>query len=310
MGRILRITAVVALLNLLWIGFSYAKPLSFDNCPNIPFAKGRIFEVTKNGAPKSYIFGTMHSKRPDVLKLPSTASIAIIEVPHVATEVSSTEETKAAAFKLMVLPENENLFSIIGPERTPKVKLAAARYGLPNEFIQRLKPWAMASIFSLSPEEMHDITTPVLDEMIENIANENGKRHHALEKMSEQLGYFNNLSKELQLEFLDSALLEPKLSEYYKGILRESYLNGNLGKLHCVTVKLAEEQSAGLKSFVLDDLLIERNRLMVKRLSPLTRDGVFVAVGAAHLPGEEGILNLLKRQGYQVRRLSSFAQPQ
>jgi uncharacterized protein YbaP (TraB family) len=51
-------------------------------------------------------------------------------------------------------------------------------------------------------------------------------------------------------------------------------------------------------------LVDARNRVMVARMQPRLAEGnAFVAVGAAHLPGEKGILNLLARQGYTVRKL-------
>jgi uncharacterized protein YbaP (TraB family) len=51
-----------------------------------------------------------------------------------------------------------------------------------------------------------------------------------------------------------------------------------------------------------DKLIVRRNRLMAERLQPYLQEGnVFVAVGALHLPGEAGLLNLLQQRGYTVR---------
>jgi len=51
-------------------------------------------------------------------------------------------------------------------------------------------------------------------------------------------------------------------------------------------------------------MLDDRNRTMVKRMIPLLQRGsAFVAVGAAHLPGEEGMLYLLEQEGYRVTRI-------
>jgi uncharacterized protein YbaP (TraB family) len=52
------------------------------------------------------------------------------------------------------------------------------------------------------------------------------------------------------------------------------------------------------------DLLAERNHRMVRRLQELLDQGnTFIAVGALHLPGEEGMLRLLQQRGYTVRVL-------
>jgi uncharacterized protein YbaP (TraB family) len=52
---------------------------------------------------------------------------------------------------------------------------------------------------------------------------------------------------------------------------------------------------------VMDRLLTRRNARMATRLGPILKDGgAFIAVGAAHLPGESGLLNLLEKAGYRV----------
>lgn len=306
MGRVLRVTAVIALLNLIWIGFSYANEnaqQSFDDCPAIPFSQGRIFEIRRDGAPTSYVFGTLHSNQPEILELPAAAALALKRSEHIATEVKLGEQSRMKSLKYMLLPNGEDLFEIIGNKRAQKLKQALANYGFPEDFVRRLKPWAVASILALKPEEVRNVGTPVLDEKIQNIASRNGKTHHALESLDEQLGHFSNMSLELELEYLDSALFTPKPLDYYLTLLRETYLQGDIGKIHCITKRTSGAHSKQLESFVMDDLLNDRNHLMVERLGSIMSKGVFVAVGAAHLPGEEGILNLLKRQGYMVRPL-------
>ena len=51
-------------------------------------------------------------------------------------------------------------------------------------------------------------------------------------------------------------------------------------------------------------LIDERNRTMAARIEPLLQgDGSFVAIGAAHLPGEGGVLDLLEARGYRITRI-------
>ena len=86
--------------------------------------------------------------------------------------------------------------------------------------------------------------------------------------------------------------------------MKAAYLAGDLDRLHA----MAEAQTAGadpaLMALFEDRLIDARNRRMVERLAPhLARGGTFVAVGALHLSGEAGILNLLAKDGWQVRRV-------
>jgi len=61
----------------------------------------------------------------------------------------------------------------------------------------------------------------------------------------------------------------------------------------------AEEAAA--VDMILDRLLFQRNVVMVDRMeSLLARGNAFIAIGAAHLPGERGVINLLAEKGYTV----------
>lgn len=83
--------------------------------------------------------------------------------------------------------------------------------------------------------------------------------------------------------------------------LHALYLARDLGRL----MKLADEQQAkgnrevGKK--VMDQLLTQRNRRMAERAEPYLKQGnAFIAVGALHLPGSEGVLSLMAKRGYRV----------
>ena len=84
--------------------------------------------------------------------------------------------------------------------------------------------------------------------------------------------------------------------------LRKAYLERDLAAL----LRIAGDSEAGEKhaftSAFMQAGIVERNRRMVRRMLPaLKKGGVFVAVGALHLPGEQGILNLLEQAGYTVK---------
>lgn len=130
------------------------------------------------------------------------------------------------------------------------------------------------------------------------------KAVHGLETIEEQFGLFEELPIESQRRLLESVVEFYPQMEAFTARMKQAYLDRDVAAIFA----LSQEASAGgdevLMRWFEDKVMTERNHRMVERLRPrLAEGGAFVAVGALHLPGEEGILRLLERQGYRVTRL-------
>ena len=125
----------------------------------------------------------------------------------------------------------------------------------------------------------------------------------ALEKLEEQMALLEERSSQDQAAILREVLdqleddpdpLEGLITDYLAGSMTDTY-------------RRVEQEARGgdadgrrFKEVFLD----ARNRIMVERMIPLLERGkAFVAVGALHMPGEEGILALLEQRGYRVTRV-------
>ncbi len=272
-----------------------------DVCPDLAFGKGRLFEVRKDDLPASYVFGTMHTNDPRVLQMPGIIMQAFQASTVVSVEVSVRDKKMREALSLMFLPHGDQLQSIIGKQKFDRITVMAKDYGIPKQNLNRMKPWAAATIFSQPPDRVK--ANIVLDQEIEKMGFNRGKKIVPLETMLEQMGLFNSLSPKQQIEFLDSAI------DNYSGLqgeisrITDMYLKGDTGPLLCHIRTTMMQYSPELRSFTLDLLITTRNHVMKDRMQPLFKQGAFVAIGAAHLPGKEGVLNLLKEEGYRIKRL-------
>jgi uncharacterized protein YbaP (TraB family) len=86
--------------------------------------------------------------------------------------------------------------------------------------------------------------------------------------------------------------------------LREAYLARDLVAVYDLLNAAKVDDSTGAVARFEQRLVIDRNRRMVDRMGELLQQGnAFVAVGALHLPGEQGILQLLADRGYRVTRV-------
>jgi uncharacterized protein YbaP (TraB family) len=144
----------------------------------------------------------------------------------------------------------------------------------------------------------------VLDMMLYQSALEQGKSVHGLETVEEQLNVFEALSEKDQVLLLQDAVENfPELDALHAELL-EAYKQRDLAGLMALGEAAMQAGDQQLADEFQQHLVVDRNHRMSDRMQVYLRQGeVFIAVGALHLPGEEGLLNLLEQQGFTVRRL-------
>ncbi|MEH6546022.1 MAG: TraB/GumN family protein [Sneathiella sp.] len=282
-----------------------AKVDAPENCETRPFDKGRLWKVSLEGTPPSYIFGTMHSKDPRILHLPGVIMQAFNSSNTAVFETSLKNEDMARSRAMMLLPQGQNLRAKIGPERFKKLAEIAAPYGLDAQTLNRVKIWAAAAIISQPPPTLNDNAPKMalLDKELEKTAINAGKIVLALETNKEQLNVFDTTSEEVQLEYLDQSILEHGRLDEELETITSYYLSGNTGWIACDLEETLATASKGLNYMMTEKLVDARNRRMVERMLPTLKQGnVFVGIGALHLPGENGILALLQAKGYSIEK--------
>lgn len=262
----------------------------------IPFSTGLLFKVQKGRGAPNYLFGTMHSDDPRVRKLVTQLAWALAKSRILAVEVEPDELAAISLVSRMVDPAGNDLHKTLGDRLFLQAVEQVRRLGLPEMAINHYKPWALAVLFSLPP--LHG---EVADQYIVAIARKQGKSVIGLETIDEQLSAFDELPLTDQNTMLIHALNNVDQMPMIYQQLTESYLARDLGEL----LRISEQnfdtaEQAQIERFQ-KALIDSRNRRMLERLKEqILSGGVFVAVGALHLPGERGLLNLLLDQGFSV----------
>lgn len=263
------------------------------------FEKGLLFRIESRTGVASYLFGTMHSEDPRVTALPVPVREAFDASERLALEVDMDPLSLLSAMGAMMLDEGQDLPSVIGADLYARCLDAAKTAGLPEQVLMRYKPWAVAVLLSMPPVK----TGQFLDLLLYQSATAGGKPVIGLETVDEQLRAFDRLSLEDQLALLEDAISNLQELPVLLETLTETYLKRDLSGLAALSVdnfRGAPEVMQRFKSSAIDD----RNSRMAARLAEqIDRGGVFAAVGALHLPGERGLLNLLSQRGYLVERL-------
>lgn len=282
--------------------------------PELPFGTGLLWQVEKDEQQPSYVFGTMHVPDPEFLDLPSPVQAAFELSRHVALEVVAAKGKEVAYLARYVtavlLPDGQSLSDLLSGEAyTQLLQLAShqkpPRVTLGSVHISRFKPWFVMEVVGPNDATAShlDGSRPVLDAMLEQRAREAGKAVSGLETFEEHLAIDNGISLDDQVALLSGHLANRGNWQSY-AVFADAYRSGDTAMLLGFWQQSLVGVEPGLARRHTERFLDDRNRLMVERALPLMAKGAtFVAVGAAHLPGDEGILRLLERQGYTVTRL-------
>jgi len=286
---LLQIIHIWLIMSLLAAGHAYAGT-------EILFSHGLLFRVEKPGMPASHIFGTMHSEDPRVLLLPEQVRDAFNAADTLALELDLEPATILASMTGMFLQDGRELHDVIGAKLYQQTVTAIAESGMPEEAIRKFKPWGIVMLLSMPPVK----TGQFLDLTLYQSAIAQGKATKGLETVEEQLAVFDTLPEINQIEMLRDSLENRHLFEQMFEELRAAYLERELGTLHQLSHKYAPADKDTARRLE-ERLVNKRNRLMVDRMGSILKQGNnFIAVGALHLPGQKGILNLLQQQGFQV----------
>ncbi|HEY0721255.1 MAG TPA: TraB/GumN family protein [Gammaproteobacteria bacterium] len=260
--------------------------------------RGLLWEITAPGMATSYLFGTIHSEDERVLALPSQVATALRASPTFVMELVPDSAAAEQMGRRMVLPDGQRLASLLEPELYTQLLHTVAEYGLPAESAERLKPWALVMIFTM-PKPRSGL---FLDQLLHDMAVRQGKVVVGIESADEQIEALDGLSMAMQIELLRHTLEQyqelPALTE----ALIDAWLERDLDTLQRLGDRSNATLPAALEQALQTRLVDERNTRMAQRLVPLLKQGgVFVAVGALHLPGEQGLIALLRERGFTLR---------
>ena len=275
-----------------------------------PEGTRRPFLWVTEGEPRIFLFGTIHIPDERVLALPDVVKQALAASDAVFTEVTPSElkaqETQARA----LLPAGKKIEDVLAPDALKRMHGYLESKHIPATALDRFRPWAIAVTLPLLDILPLMAAHPPMDESIFTDAKAARKEAGALETAAEQLAVFETMSDAVQSKLLLSSVdqLEAAAKEGKDRTqeLIQVYLEGDDAKLRALMEEGSASDDADMKA-LMKRLIDDRNVTMVDRMleEAKKRAGktLFVAVGAAHYPGDAGVLKLLAAKGSKVRRL-------
>jgi len=257
----------------------------------------RLWKIDKTGNESSYILATMHSEDPRILILPDNYNKIFIAAKSFTAEIDLSIDNTKTLTKAMMLPANKKLKKIIGENLFKKSVNILNDYGIPENIINQMKPWAVLMTLSYPKPK----TGLFLDKLLFDKAIKMKKKYYGLETVQEQIAIFDNTSYLDQRKLLLDSINEYPNFEEQLEIIKQLYIKGDLDGLREYNKKVMLKGNYQVAEKFMIELLDKRNIKMVYRMKPrLDEGGAFIAVGALHLPGNVGILQLLREQEYQL----------
>lgn len=262
-----------------------------------PLEKSLLWEISGQGLPKpSYIFGTIHLICPADFSLSDSSKMALSRTQQVALEVDMDDPGLMGAMtKTMFMADGKTLKGILSADDYARLhKFYKDSLGMDIITFDRAKPFVMMgplfnTVLSCQPQsyemELMGLASKQKSEVI------------GLETIEEQMAIFDSIpyvqQAQMLLAMIDS--LPNAKSEFRE--LVDLYKKQDLPALYTLTMK---------SEFGMDGqdevMLFKRNNAWIGRISKIIRQKpTFIAVGAAHLGGESGVIALLRQQGYQLR---------
>lgn len=294
-ARQIALSAMALLLPLLASTASAAVPA--DTLP-----RAVLWKIEKSGVPASYLFGTIHVGDPRVTTLSEPVSTAFANSEHVYTEVRMDFSMMMELAKTVIRPEGDLLSDHIDAAHFQKLlpQMQAREY--PEIATRRLYTWAAAMLMMTPPRERGQLP---LDLLLAKMSVEGGKDYQGFETIAEQLGLFASMPEDKQNAMLYALIDHPEDTVRQQAEAVDAYVARDFAKLAKVTEQpdpgMSAADSAWFSQWLKGPLLLDRNHRFVDRMqAPLTTGNAFIAIGAMHLPGKEGVINLLRKAGYTL----------
>lgn len=260
-----------------------------------------LWKISGNGLEKtSYLFGTIHMLCADDASLSDNMKKVIGQCDEVYFEVDLDNLFELlGAMSKMKMKGDTTLHDLLSDADYKKVKTYFEQKGtmLPFSMLETYKPMLAAS--TLEQSSLPCENTAMMEQVIMEEAKQYNKKIKGLETMAYQAGVLDSIPYKLQAEqlvsYIDSANKGVNEDKEMKELFN-AYKSQDLKKLE----ELMVQTDAGMASFT-DILLYHRNRNWVNKLKTLLpARSLLIAVGAGHLPGEKGVINLLRKEGYTV----------
>jgi uncharacterized protein YbaP (TraB family) len=254
-----------------------------------------LYSIEKEGYPTSYIYGTIHMLPQTDFSIDPSVTEALQNAQLVAMELDMDDpQMQANMFQHMLMKDEKDLKDFLSEEEYAELSsYAKAKAGINLDLMTKIKPFLVTSMLmpALFDEPMASYEAYFMEE-----AQKATLEIVGLETVEEQLSIFDEIPYEAQAEeLLEFMKEEGAMKNIFEEILTH-YKAKDVGAIEKMFDNYYDSPEQK------EILLNQRNHNWIDDIQRLSKDqNVFYAVGAGHLGGQEGVLELLRKEGFTVR---------
>jgi uncharacterized protein YbaP (TraB family) len=252
-----------------------------------------------------YLQGSVHILKAEHYPLPKAIETAYRDSAKLVLELDMNEMASPEIQQLILsraqLKNGQTLETKLNPEVYANLAAEMAKTGMPEAGFQTFEPWfVMTTMTLLKMQSLGFHAHHGLDQYFFNKAQQDAKPIEGLEHAKFQIELLASLANENPNEFVARALTELKLLEQDSEKAFQAWASGDINALGQLINNSFSEYPELFKTFIID-----RNKQWIDKLEILLSESEpsMVIVGAGHLPGPEGLLELLKQNGYELEQL-------
>jgi len=261
-----------------------------------------LWQISGNGLQKpSYLFGTFHLMCKDDIQFSDQLKTALANAETMYLELDMDDPAlMLSGMMLMTMKGGKKLSDFYSKEEYKKIEtFFKDSLSAPLSFLQTMKPFMLLAL--LYPKMMPCKTVSGIEEELMKLAKVQKKEIKGLETMELQAAVFDSIPYEEQAKELLKSIDSMELNKRNFDTMMRVYKGQRLSAIEA----LFSKNEFGMQDHE-DILLNKRNVNWVEQLGViLKKENVFIAVGAGHLVGENGLITLLRKKGYKLLPLQN-----
>ncbi|MFN3538038.1 MAG: TraB/GumN family protein, partial [Brevundimonas sp.] len=251
-----------------------------------------------------YLFGTVHLLKPDTPWRTPALDAALAEATELWLEVPNMDDQAAALPLVQQYGMNIGgvpVSSLLTAEENAQLQAAAAAIGVPPQAMDMMQPWLVGLQVSVAAAVRagYDPASGV-DIRLKASADEAGTTVRGFETLEQQFRFFHDLPQEVQMEFLRQSLATWEEAEEMLNSMVALWAAGDVEGFETLVIDEMQAEWGQLY----DVLLVQRNADWANQIEAMLEGSgaTFIAVGAAHLAGDDSVQSMLQDRGVTVTR--------
>lgn len=272
-----------------------------------PLTNALLWKIQGNGIVEpSYLYGTIHLIDSDAYFLPNGTLAAIDSTKKMVFEIDMNEMSDMGNMMSIMskafMSDGKTLKDLISAEDYKMVDAHFAKIGMPLMMLERMKPMFLTVFASgdMDPAGLQNGSMKSYEMEFLDIAKNSNKPMAGLETIEFQMSVFDSIPYQAQAEMLIETIKSGDSGSDQMKEMVEMYKTQNINAMIAMITDEDEQMSE-----YEDVLLSKRNKAWISGMKKMMSEmPTFFAVGAGHLAGEKGVINLLRKEGYTLTPIS------